>query len=50
MVFNFAFKGLNHKSKYWLSSIALQAEAAITRLPTDEQEHVKFQVAHNLQK
>ena len=36
--------------KHWLSNIALEAEAAITRLPTDEQEHVRFQVAHNLQK
>jgi len=41
---------LNHKNKHWLSNIALEAEAAITRLPTGEQEQVRFQVAHNLQK
>jgi hypothetical protein len=41
---------LNHKSKHWISNIALEAEAAITKLPTDEQENIRFQVAHNLQK
>jgi hypothetical protein len=41
---------LNYKSKHWLSNTALEAEAAITRLPTGEQEHVRYQVAHNLQK
>jgi len=40
---------LNHKSKHWLSNTALEAEAAITSLPTGEQEHVRYQVAHNLQ-
>jgi len=33
-----------------VSNIALEAEAAITRLPTGEQEHVRYQVARNLQK
>ena len=41
---------LNHKSKHWLSNIALEAEDAIMRLPTGEQEHVRYQVVHNLQK
>jgi hypothetical protein len=33
-----------------LSNLALEAEAAITILPTHEQEHTRHQVAHNLQK
>ena len=41
---------LNYKRKYWLSNLAIEAEAAITTLPTHEQEHTRYQVAHNLQK
>jgi hypothetical protein len=41
---------LTHKGKYWLSNLALEAEAAITILPTHEQEHIRHQAAHNLQK
>jgi hypothetical protein len=41
---------LTHKGKYWLSNIALEDEVAITILPTHEQEHIRHQVAHNLQK
>ena len=41
---------LTHKWKYWLSNLALEAEAAITLLPTHEQQHIRYQVAHNLQK
>jgi Tfp pilus assembly pilus retraction ATPase PilT len=33
-----------------LSNLALEAEAAITILPTHEQEHIRYQVAHSLQK
>jgi len=43
--YNFTYKG-----KYWLSNLALEAEAAITVLPTHEQEHIRHQIAHNLQK
>jgi 3-methyladenine DNA glycosylase AlkC len=39
-----------HKGKYWLSNLALEAKAAITILPTHEQEQIRHQVAHNLQK
>jgi hypothetical protein len=41
---------LTHKGKYWLSNLALEAEAAITTLPTHEQEQIRYQVVHNLQK
>jgi hypothetical protein len=41
---------LNHKSKHRLSNTALEAEAATWRLPTGEQEHVRYHVVHNLQK
>jgi hypothetical protein len=41
---------LGHKKKQWLSNLALEAEAAVARLPTHEQEHVRHLIAHNLQK
>jgi hypothetical protein len=41
---------VKHKGKHWLSNLALGAEAAIIRLPAQEQEHVRYTVAHNLQK
>jgi len=41
---------LPYKRKYWLSYLALEAEAAITVLHTHEQEHISYQVMHNLQK
>ena len=41
---------LNHESTHWLSNIALEPETAITRIPTHQQERVRYQVAHSLQK
>jgi hypothetical protein len=41
---------LTHMGKYWLSNLALETEAAIKILLTHEQEHIRHQVAHNLQK
>jgi hypothetical protein len=32
---------LTYKRKYWLSNLALEAEAAIRVLPTHEKEHVR---------
>ena len=47
-------KGLKYNlpcnKKYWLSNLALAAEAAITTLPIHEQDYEIYQVAHNLQK
>jgi hypothetical protein len=40
---------LSLKRKHWLSNIALGAEAAITLLPSYEQAHIRYQVAHILQ-
>ena len=40
---------LSHKRKHWLSNLALEAENAITLLPTHEQDYLRYQVAHNLQ-
>ena len=36
--------------KYWLSNLALAAEAAITTLLIHEQDYKIYQFAHNLQK
>ena len=41
---------LSYKNKHWLSNLALEAESAISQLPTNEQECVRYQVAKNLQK
>ena len=41
---------LKHKIKHWFSNLALEAESAISRLPTHGQERIRHQVAHNLQK
>jgi len=38
----------NHKHKNWIRTLVLEAEAAINQLPTLEQEHAGFQVAHNI--
>ena len=39
---------LNHKQKNWIKTLALEAESAITQLPTHEQDHIRYQVAHNV--
>ena len=41
---------LNYKGKHWLSKLALEAETAISLLPSHEQEYLRYQVAQNLQK
>jgi hypothetical protein len=47
-------KGLKNNllcnKKYWLSNLALESEAAVMTLPVHEQEYVRYQVTHNLQK
>jgi hypothetical protein len=47
-------KGLKYnvqqKGKHWLSNLALEAEAAVMRLPVQEQEPIRHMVAHSLQK
>ena len=39
---------LNHKQKNWIKTLTLEAESAITQLPTHEQDHIRYQVAHNV--
>jgi len=50
----FLNKGLKYNlpcnNKYWLSNLTLEAEAAVMTLPFHEQEYVRYQVVHNLQK
>lgn len=41
---------LSYKNKHWLRNLALEAESAISQLPANEQECVRYQVAQNLQK
>jgi hypothetical protein len=41
---------LNYKNKNRLSTVAMEAETAISMLPSHEQEYLRYQVAHNLQK
>ena len=41
---------LNYKNKHRLSTLVLEAETAISLLPSHEQEYLWYQVAHNLQK
>jgi len=41
---------LVYNNKYWLSNLVLEAEVTITILPVHEQEHIRYQAAHNLQK
>jgi len=40
---------LSYKRKNWISNLALEAENAIMLLPTQEQDYLRYQVAHNLQ-
>jgi hypothetical protein len=49
ILFNKGLKyGLHHKN--WISNLALEAEAALPLLPTPEQEHIRYEIAHNLNK
>jgi hypothetical protein len=39
---------LNHKHTNWINTLALEAETAITQLPTFEQDYICYQVAYNI--
>ena len=39
---------LGHKNKGWITTLALEAETAISQLPHTEQDYVRYQVAHNI--
>jgi hypothetical protein len=39
---------LNHQHKNWIRTLALKTETAVNQLPTFEQEHVSYQVAHDI--
>jgi hypothetical protein len=41
---------LHHKDKHWISNLAVEAEAALSPIPTPEQGHIGYQIAHNLSK
>jgi len=41
---------LSYKRKHWISNLALEAENAITLLPVQEQDYIRYQVAYNLEK
>ena len=40
----------NHHYKNWIRTLALKAETATNQLPTFEQEHVRYQVAHYIKR
>ena len=37
---------LSYKHKNWIETLALETETAVSYLPTAEQDHVRYQVAH----
>jgi hypothetical protein len=39
---------LGHKNKGWITTLALEAETAVSQLTHSEQEHMRHQVAHNI--
>ena len=41
---------LSYKHKHRINNLAFEAETAITLLPTNEQEHIRYQVAQNILK
>jgi hypothetical protein len=41
---------LSYKHKHWINNLAFEAETAITLLATNEQEHIRYQVAQNVLK
>jgi hypothetical protein len=40
----------SHKQKHWINYSAFEAETAITLLPTNEEEHLRYQVTQNIKK
>ena len=41
---------LNHKRKNWINNLSLEAECAITLLPYEEQDYMRYQVAKQIKK
>jgi len=41
---------LDHKHRYWINNLALEAENAVTLLPPREQEYTRHQIARNIRK
>jgi hypothetical protein len=41
---------LSKKRKHWIHNLALEAETAITSLPTGKQDYIRHQVAKNITK
>jgi hypothetical protein len=41
---------LNHKHKNWIKTLASEAETAITQVPIFEQDYIRCQVAHNIER
>jgi len=41
---------LNHKNKYWIRKLALEAENVSTLLPLEEQDYMRHQVAKQIRK
>jgi hypothetical protein len=39
---------LGHKHRDWITTLALEAETAISQLPNTEQQYIRYQVAHNI--
>jgi hypothetical protein len=39
---------LSYKHKNWIATLALEAETAVSYLPTAEQDYARYQVAHNI--
>jgi hypothetical protein len=40
---------LHHKKKNWIKELALEAETAVTYLPTTEQDYIRSIVTHNIE-
>ena len=41
---------LEHKHKYWINKLAVEAENMVTLLPPGEQEYICYQIAKNIKK
>ena len=41
---------LEHKHKYWINKLAVEAENMVTLLPPGEQEYIRYQIAKNIKK
>jgi hypothetical protein len=45
---NFLKYNPNHNQENRIKTLALEADTAITQLPTHEQDHIRYEVAHNI--